>query len=75
MARLLRPILFGWLLPYIGWETRPCHRDGDPIFDDPESPETPPAFFEADYLSVEWFGFGAFVMVKNVRYREGTDVP
>lgn len=70
-AHIVRPVLFGWLLPYIGWETRPCHRDGDPIFDEPDSVETPAALFEGDFLSVEWLGFGVFVMVKNVRQREG----
>lgn len=54
----LRTWLFGGILPWFGWETVPVDADGEPAESGP---------FEADFLTLEWFGTGLTLYMGECR--------
>lgn len=52
--------LFGNWLPFIGVRTWPINNAGEPT-------EVQKAHFEADFLCMEWLGFGVMFAISPVR--------
>lgn len=51
-------LLFGHILPFIGWETIPCHWDGQPAdYHDTLNADTD-GRYTCQLFNVEWLGFG-----------------
>lgn len=65
----IRRRVFGVILPWIGWETWPCHATGEPAFVGLDGTMDEAAPFEADFLTLEWFGIGTTLMRGEVRVK------
>ncbi|ABS14229.1 hypothetical protein I6H96_02515 [Brucella anthropi] len=50
-------LLFGHILPFIGYERIPCHFDGEPADHDPATGDTNGTHTVMS-LTIEWLGFG-----------------
>lgn len=64
--------VFGFWLPYIGFEQRPCYHDGKPvIYESDDQPDYRGKTYDHTFLVIEWLGLDFAFGLVRVR-AEGT---